>query len=309
MDSTPRPRIPLLGSVRRTARLTHVEIGKLFSHRFFPIVLIISIAVTAVLGLLARSFSDTTAEQQTFTNYSLWVCSATYGLRVGIILLVALGAMSMSSEATARTLNTLLTRPVRRVEFALAKILTLVFATVCVVGSVTVTSHIIGGTLHVQPKTAFAPVTTPPPERAWWEMSYGDIRDPHYTDVVIAPKHEVMTAIVLGFTLFVVPVLAAASVSFLIGTLLDSVGLAIGLAIGVFVALEATGLIPVPDELFAVYLYNYPMTLITAVLANAAIGSPPVWPDALAGTLVSVIYIAASFAIAIAYFCRRDVTL
>jgi hypothetical protein len=203
----------------------------------------------------------------------------------------------------------MLTRPVRRFEFALAKALTLLFATVCVIASAAVTGYVIGGTIEDQPRAKLVRLGEHVPERAWWEMSYGHIRDRKYPAVVIAPKHEVMSSIVLGFVLLAIPVLAATSVSFLVGTLLDSVGLAIGVSIGLFVALEATRFVPGANQLFSNYLYNYPMSRVEALMGVAAIGSPPIWSDVTAGLAVSSLYVVCSFAIAITIFCRRDVTL
>jgi ABC-type transport system involved in multi-copper enzyme maturation permease subunit len=305
-----------------------VEIGKLFAHRFFTVVLVVTVFVTIALGIAAISISSGStgadagqgSDGQTFKNYSLWAGATSFSLRVGIMLLVALGAMSMASEATARTLNTMLTRPVRRFEFALAKALTLLFATVCVIASAAATGYIIGGTIEDKPRAKIQaaidqaiedgrPVEYTLPERSWWEMSYGHIRDRKYPAVVIAPKQEVMSSIVLGFVLLAIPVLAATSVSFLVGTLLDSVGLAIGVSIGLFVALEATRFVPGASQLFSNYLYNYPMSRVEALMGVAAIGSPPIWSDVTAGLAVSGLYVVVSFAIAITIFCRRDVTL
>ncbi|MFP4055806.1 MAG: ABC transporter permease [Candidatus Brocadiia bacterium] len=140
--------MPVLGAVGRTARLTWVEVGKLFAHKFFPATLAITLVVTAGLGFAGRAVSERGGLGEQFSNYTLWVLTSSYGLRVGTVLLVALGALAMSTEATACTLNTVLARPIRRLEFALAKSLALVFATVAVVGAAALGGFLVGGTVE-----------------------------------------------------------------------------------------------------------------------------------------------------------------
>jgi len=300
--------IPVLGSLRRVGRLTWVEILKLVSHKLFPISVLISVVVTAGLGLAAKSFTEGAGSSVRFSNYSLWIASFSYGLQVGTLLLVTLGAMAMSSEASARTLNTMLARPIRRIEFATAKILSLVFATVVIILASGLAAYVVGGTVrdrHPRPTWNVKPGE----EKPAGLLSYGDVVDPDYPDTVIASEREVMGQILFGFALLVVPVLAGVSLGFLIGTLLDSAGLAIGLSAGLFVSLEATKFIPLFEEYLGQYAYNYPMTRISTLMLEAGKGTAPMWHDALAGVGISAIYVGACFLLSILVFCRRDVTL
>jgi len=311
MDA-PRPKRPLpcLGSLRRIARLTWVEVRKLVSHKLFPVALAITIVVTAGLGLAARSFTESLGSSVRFSNYSLWVASAGYGLQVSALLLAALGGMAMSSEATGRTLNTILARPIRRIEFALAKILSLVLATVAVVAAAGLSAYVVGGTVPNRfpaPRRDVAPSAPAPPTSGF--PTYSDVVDPRPPYTVIAPKGEVMREILFGFALLVVPVLAGVSLGFLLGTLIDSAGLAVGLAVGVVVALEATKFIPVFEEQLGSLAFNYPMTRITTLMSEAGRGTVPQWDTALTGVGVSALYIAVCFLVSIIVFCRRDVTL
>ena len=303
-------RVPVLGSLGRTARLTWIEVLKLFGHKFFPCILLVALVLTVGLALIGKAFSQG-GEASKFSNYTLWVISSTYALRVAIILLVALAAMSMSSEATSRTLNTILTRPISRIEFISAKVLSLVVATLLVTVMAALAGFVIGGTV----KDAVRPgrmVVGPEGEAEWQEgswPSYGDVVDPRYPDTVIAPRGEVMRTIALGFLLLMVPALAAVFSGFVIGTLLDSSGLAIGLAVGVSVALVLGEFFPGFVEYVGRFGFNNPVPKLATVMADAGSGTAPVWDAALEGLKVSAAYIAGSLVISYLVFCRRDVTL
>jgi len=301
-------RIPVLGSLARVGRLTWVEILKLVSHKLFPAIVVITLVVTTGLGLAGKHFTGDDVSRVQFSSYSLWVVSSSFGLRIGIVLLVALGAMAMSTEATARTLNTVLSRPIRRVEFALAKALSLAFATVAVVAAAALAAYIIGGTVKESPAVRAWRHSGPARADAGFP-SYGDVVDPDYPEAVIATKAEVMRDILFGYLLLVVPILAAVSLGFLLGTLVDSTGLAIGLSVGLFVTLEATKFIPLFEEHLGRYAYNYPVNRISTLMLEASKGSPPVWDDALAGVGVSAIYVGICLLVSLFVFCRRDITL
>jgi len=301
--------LPVLGSLCRTGRLTWVEIRKLVSHKLFPAALLITLGVTTGLALATKAFTAGMGPRG-FSNYSLWVTSAGYGLQVGTLLLVALGAMAMSTEATGRTLNTVLARPIRRIEFAVAKVVSLVFAVVAVVLAAALAAYVVGGTVEpTRPPLVWQADGTAVPD--WHFPSYGDIvdPDPRYGEGVLLTKGAVMGDILFGFLLLVVPVLAGVSVGFLVGTLIDSSGLAIGLSVGVFMTLEATKFIPVVEDQLGQFAYNYPITRISALMLEASGGTVPQWGDALAGVGISAIYVAVSLLVSLVVFCRRDITL
>jgi len=296
----------------RTARLSWVELTKLATQKLFLFILLMTLVLTYGLGHAGKYFSKD-ATTGSFSNYSLWVLSSRYALTVATILLVALGAMAMSSEATARTLNTMLTRPVRRIEFAVAKAISLLVATLAVVGSAAFYGYMVGGSVPDRPqqlRVLMNPEADSAAEKISSQfVSYGDVVDPDFPDAVIATKEEAMGDILFCFLLMVVPILAGVSVGFLIGTLLDSSGLAIAVTVGLFASLEVTKLIPLADERLGRYLYNYPITKLASLMLDAGDGKPPIWDDVLAAVQVSAVYVVVCFLISFVVFCRRDVTL
>jgi len=314
-------RIPILGSIGRTLRLTWVEIFKLFASKFFLVTILITLVVTVGLGFAGKSFSQESPIMR-FSNYGIWVVTASFGLLVATALLVAQAAMAMSSEATARTLNTVLCRPIRRIEFVGAKILSLVFATAVMVAVTGLAGFVVGGT--VQPRLSprrlvfrehppsdlrEPPEATPPSLPRIPLTTYTAVVDPDYPDSVIAPMGEVLGNILFGFLLLIVPVLAAVSVAFLLGTLIDSAAMAIGVAVGIFFALEVSQFLPISYDFLAPYAYNYPINKIFTLMRDAGNGGEPNWDVALAGVRVAALYVAGFFTASIVVFCRRDVTL
>lgn len=306
-DTAARRRVPLLGSLRCIGRLTWVELAKLVSHKLFPAAVVLTLVVTAGLALAAKSFTESMGSTTRFTNYSLWIVSAGFGLQVGMLLLVALGAMAMSAEATGRTLNTVLARPIRRIEFAVAKVLSLVFATAAVVLAAALAAFVVGGTVEDhRPRMAWGGDLDGGGRSGF--PSYGDIVDPG-SGYVIASRGEVIGHIVRGFALMIAPALAAVCIGFLIGTLIDSSGLAIGLSVGLYVSLEASKFIPLLEEHLGRWAFNYPLTRISTLMYDAGKGILPQWHDAYVGVGISGLYIAICLAISLLVFCRRDITL
>ena len=291
----------------RIGRLTRMELGKLVSHKLFPTAVILTFVVTAALAVAAKSFTEQMSTTTRFSNYSLWIVSTGFGLQIGALLLVAIGALAMSNEATSRTFNTVLARPIRRIEFASAKILSLLTATVAIVLAAALAAFIVGGTVQERYPRSLNHEAEPVAP-SWKFPSYGDIVDPG-SDYVIASRGEVMGNILLGFALLVVPVFAGVSLGFLIGTLIDSAGLATGLSVGIFVSLEATKFVPMFAEWLGALAFNYPTTQITTLMHSAGQGTPPQWANALGGVGISAIYIAVCLTISLVVFCRRDITL
>lgn len=304
-------RRPVLGSVGRVARLTWLEVFKLFGHKLFPCILGITLVLTLGLAIVGMVFSRGEASVK-FSNYSLWVVSSTYALRIAIVLLVAQAAMSMSSEAAARTLNAILSRPIRRIEFITAKVLSLVLATVLVFAVAGLTGFVMGGMVG-DPQARGHVVVSEDGEPEWeapvvWP-SYGDVVDPLYPDTLIATRWDVMQTILGGYGLLLVPALAAVFVGFVFGTLLDSTGLSIGLSVGVSVTFVVGEFFPIFADYLAPLGYNHPVPDIATIMLDAGKGSSPAWGDALSGVGVSAIYIAVGLVVSYVVFCRRDVTL
>jgi ABC-type transport system involved in multi-copper enzyme maturation permease subunit len=309
----------LVGVFRRIVRLTGVEITKLFAHKFFPLTLIATVVVALGLGLAGMQFAHTATmgSGSSFTNYGLWVVTSSFALRLGTVLLMVLGAMSVSSEATARTLNTMLARPFHRYEFLSAKVLSLVFATVLVVLAAAATGYVMGGT--VPPREAQRQVLMlggpPRVETGHWSFpSYGDLVDPSYPDVKIASYGQVMGDILLGFALLVIPTLAGACIGFLFGVLFDSAALAIGITVALFVLLEAFKVLLILGNAFSVlnefvgrFGYTEVVNRITGIMVDAGTGRP--WDAVLAGVQVCGFYILGCLAVSFIVFCRRDVSL
>jgi ABC-type transport system involved in multi-copper enzyme maturation permease subunit len=296
-----------------------VEITKLFAHKFFPFALIATVVVALGLGLAGMQFARTATmgSGSSFTNYGLWVVTSSFALRLGTVLLMVLGAMSVAGEATARTLNTMLARPFHRYEFLAAKVLSLVFATVLVVVAAGATGFVMGGTVpprEAQKRMVVAGGESRLEASGWSFPSYGDLVDPSYPEVKIASYGRVMGDILFGFALLVVPTLAGACIGFLFGVLFDSAALAIGLTVALFVLLEAFKVLLILGEAFSFFHdfvgrfgYTEVVNRITGIMVDAGTGRP--WEEVLAGVQVCAFYILGCLVLSFLVFCRRDVSL
>ena len=321
--SVPRrqPRPSLLGSPARIWRFARLEVVKLFAHRFFPFTLVAVVIVVVGLGLAGMHFAEqATSQDSKFWNYGLWVVTSIFGLTVGTVLLMVLSAMSVSSEASARTLNTMLTRPVRRVEFLCGKLLALFVAAVLVVLVTGVSGYLMGGT--VPPRVFPVRKVVLPDGTTRTEVvrpgfpTYCDVVAERYPTSVIAPYARVMGRILLGFALMLAPILAAMSVGFLLGVLLDSTAVAVGLTVGLHAFLIVINFLMILGKTFADvvafverYSYSEATNQITAIMVAARGGSPPAWDDVVHGLVVCAAYVVVCLALSFLVFCRRDVTL
>lgn len=110
----------------RVWRMTTVELAKL-SRQWFAW---ISLGVTVLLGLIGVLLTPREIDgywRRTGFDYLAQGVAASYLLLP--MMLVVLGSRSVSSEASSGTLRTVLTRPLTRAEFVLAKIAALVVLT------------------------------------------------------------------------------------------------------------------------------------------------------------------------------------
>lgn len=110
----------------RVWRMTTVELAKL-SRQWFVWVCLAATILLAILGVRLTSSELEGYWRRTGFDYLGQGVAAAYLLLP--MMLVVLGSRSVSAEASSGTLRTLLTRPLTRAEFVLAKIASLVVLT------------------------------------------------------------------------------------------------------------------------------------------------------------------------------------
>lgn len=105
--------------------LCRQEAVKLLSHRY-PFVLFGSVLVFQVARMLVSALNPPETTLDIVTGPQLWAQGMGVGLRFGTYLLLVFGAMGFSQEFSLGTVKTILVLPVRRWNWAAAKLLFLV---------------------------------------------------------------------------------------------------------------------------------------------------------------------------------------
>ncbi len=133
------------------------------------------------------------------------------------IFLVALGALQFSSEATHGVLRLVLPKPIRRGEWVLAKALCLSLATVLLLALIVAVAGAVVAALH----------------------GFQEIRDKTFQEVVHRARDAMFRDVGLAVALLLPPLMAAALFGFLCSTLVDNAGIAVAVAVVVYLVIHA----------------------------------------------------------------------
>ena len=123
--------------IGRIGRLTAAEFLKIFSHPFLYITLFVVLWViigAEVLQPILRGQKETA--WKTFNTVQLFAYGFQYGLMVATYVLLIFSSMMFAGEFDRGTIKNLLTRPITRLEFFIAKCLTVTGLAVLLFGFV-----------------------------------------------------------------------------------------------------------------------------------------------------------------------------
>lgn len=206
------------------------------------------------------------------------VTPATLNL-LGVILLMAYCAGTVSSELGGGTIRLVLVRPIRRHEFLLAKLL-------------------LGMTYAVALAVLVAVLA--------WGMVFalGDLVGVSYGDELLFTGSQVFRAYLLGALLALFPLFAAVSYALMISTFTRSTAAAITAAIGIWIVVDAVKYpLGIAPYLFTTY-FEMPWEPFRSIVDNAM---EPQWlPEAWYCLGVSLATMAVFTAIAVIVFRRRN---
>ncbi|MEK7448300.1 MAG: ABC transporter permease subunit [Planctomycetota bacterium] len=245
--------------IRRIFRLTLVEFSKIRRQKFIYLALLI--ILLTVIGTIfepkinpsgkvkqpsaarAGQSDDTTWEiagqrsataQTGQTNgFEPMVKGCLNGFKIAVLFLLIFGSLMISSETTSGTLRTVLIRPFRRSELFLAKGLTLIIIAVLIAMIIQAVSFGLSGYFY----------------------GFRDILDPDFPDYQpYALKGEMFRYAFYSFVMFLLPFISAGFLGLLISTLVENTGVAVALAILLYLPLDylMLGLF----ENMAPYLFN-----------------------------------------------------
>ena len=259
--------------------LCRQEAVKLFSQRFIYVLMALVLAVQGG-RMIVSALTPPETSLDIVTGVQLWAEGMSLGLRFEAYLLLVLGAMSLSREFSLGTVKTMLVLPIRRWQWATAKLGFLVLFAWSLLLLLTVLALTI----------------------VMLTIGLGDVvRE----EVVLYPAAVVWQNILLSSGLTMVFVLPVCAFALLIGLYFTSSGAAVGVSLLFGIVIEAlVGLAG-----YGKYVFLYHLFRPYQQLQKLGKGLPFQWDDLLAWGLGTTLLTFAVFALwSIVRLERMDIT-
>jgi ABC-type transport system involved in multi-copper enzyme maturation permease subunit len=272
----------------RIGRLTAAEFLKLFSQPFLYITLVVVVASTLGAEVFRPIFSgQRETVWKTFGAVQLFAYGFQFGLKIATYVLLIFSSMMFAGEFDRGTIKNLLTRPITRLDFFIAKCVTVGGLAVMLFGAVFYVSAV-----YALGRGDVGPV---------WDDSQFIIQ--RSTQEILAHARK---AVFMSFVAF----LAAGFLGILVSNLTESSGYAVSFGLGLFLVADlGTGMLL--DRAKQKMFMYYP-TYAFEKLAQFGEGTTTRWsPDIdahLLYLLVPALYIAAFIPLAFSIFRRRPIT-
>jgi ABC-2 type transport system permease protein len=272
----------------RIGRLTAAEFLKLFSQPFLYITLVVVVVSTLGAEVFRPIFSGQRETMwKTFGAVQLFAYGFQFGLKIATYVLLIFSSMMFAGEFDRGTIKNLLTRPITRLDFFIAKCVTVAGLAVMLFGAVFYVSAV-----YALGRGDVGPV---------WDDSQFIIQ--RSTQEILAHARK---AVFMSFVAF----LAAGFLGILVSNLTESSGYAVSFGLGLFLVADlGTGMLL--DRAKQKMFMYYP-TYAFEKLAQFGEGTTTRWsPDIdahLLYLLVPALYIAAFIPLAFSIFRRRPIT-
>ncbi len=204
--------------IARVTRLVRAEFIKLFAHPFFYL----SLAALALAAVLAQDFLPAFFGQKetvwrSFNSIQLFSYGFRFGIKIATLVLLVFSGMAFSGEFDRGTIKNLLTRPVTRTDFFLAKV-----ATVTVLGTFLFVFVLYVNLAYALGRGDLGPV---------WDSDHYLIQREYEVIAAFARK-----AVLMSF----LPLLAAGFLGLLVSNWTESSGYAVAIALVLYLFGEWT---------------------------------------------------------------------
>jgi len=272
----------------RIGRLTAAEFLKLFSQPFLYIAVFSLLFFTPLVELLRPIFSGQRETiWRSMHSVQLFAYGLQFGLKIATYILVIFSSMMFAGEFNRGTIKNLLTRPITRLDFFVAKCFTVLGLAVLLFGFVFYLSAFVAlGWGDVGPV---------------WDDSQFIIQ--RSTEEILAHARK---AVFMSFVAF----LAAGFLGIFVSNLTESSGYAVAFGLGLFLVADLGSGMLLDRAKQKLFMY-YP-TYALEKLAQFSEGTTTRWnPDIdaqLLYLLVPALYIAGFIPLAFSIFRRRSIT-
>jgi ABC-2 type transport system permease protein len=274
--------------IGRIGRLTAAEFLKLFAQPFLYIALLVILLCTVGAEALKPLFSgQKETVWKSFNAVQLFAYGFQFGLKIATYVLLIFSSMMFSGEFDRGTIKNLLTRPITRMEFFIAKCVT--------VGSLALL--LFGFTFFVS---------------AVWALGKGDV-GPVWDDsqyIIQRSASEIVGHAWKAVGMCALSFLAAGFLGILVSNLTEASGYAVAIGLVLFLVADlGTGML-VEQARQKMFMY-YPSYALEK-LAQLGEGTTTRWREDIDARrlylLIPVIYIAAFIPLAFSIFRSRNIT-
>jgi ABC-type transport system involved in multi-copper enzyme maturation permease subunit len=261
------------------AELMRQELLKLATQRY-PYLLLAALVGLQVLRVLNLAWTPPATVLDVVSAPQLWAEGLAWSLRLLVFVLLVVGAMAFSGEFALGTARTVLVLPVRRRDWWLAKLATLVLLAWALLALLA----LLGAALVAATS-------------GWTDV----VRE----GLVLRPRAEYWRDLLLGLALTAVQLLPLCAFALLVGQFFTNSGAAVGVAVLLGMVLEsAGGLLAAGRYLFLFHLHR-PL----ALLEQLGKGLPFTWEEPLRlGLAVAVAWFVVLGALAWLRLERMDIT-
>ena len=229
--------------------LTRQEFIKFFSHRY-PYALLALVLVAQLVRMLGTALSAPETTLDIVTGPQLWAQGVGMGLRLGVYLLIVVGAMAFSQEFAQGTVKTILVLPVQRWQWITAKLLFLLLTSMGLLALIAALAGLV---------VAFT-------------LGWGDVLR---EGVVLYKGGEVLRQVLLATGMTAVFLLPVCAFGQLVGIYFSSSGAAVGTALLAGIVLEAAAGVGG----FGKYVFLYHLHRPAAVIEKLGKGLPFKWDE------------------------------
>jgi ABC-2 type transport system permease protein len=262
------------------AKLCRQEGIKLFANRY-PYLLLGIVLLGQGVYTLAKAMRPAETTLDVLTAPQLWADGLSVALRLGLFVILVIGAMGISQEFAQGTVKTVLILPVRRFEWVLAKLLALIL----LAWGLLVACALLGAAL------------------VWAMLGWGDVER---SGVMLYSSAQVWAQLLAATGLTALLLLPLCSFALLVGAFFSSSGAAVGVALVVAIVLEF-GLGLLDESAQFVFLHHLPVPF--AQIAKMGKGLPFEWePTLVWGLPVAGLSFAVFAAWLVARLERMDIT-
>lgn len=257
--------------MKKIITLFEIEISK-HKHQRFPVFsLIFTIIFTLAAALLRNSLSGGESLSMGKANgWQILTFASAWGIQLATLMMLILSINLFAEEYSERTIKNILSKPVSRTQFLLAKILTLIFLVFIFVSMIMLASFICGAILG----------------------SFGNLQERGY---VLIKWQTIFTNLAIAYLLTIFTMSVVAVFGTFISVFMPKPGIAIGVSVCVYFALNVAAQFDAVKNFIFAHYTSFPIDTAKDISYGlAASWTPKIYWCFLTdlGWLVVLIYLA-----------------